>query len=462
MRFILEKIQQQRRDAGGFRNLILHTAFALTLTSGLSYFLGLVRDRTFATTFGASAELDIYNAAFVIPDFFLALLVTGTLSAAFVPIFSHLDEHNKKKAILYTNQIISYGLLVLGTVCVLFAIFLPHFVDFLVPGFDELKQAQYIQITRLMLLSPFFFAISNTFGNVLISTKEFLWYGLAPVMYNLGIIAGVFLFAPTMGIMGLVIGTLLGAFLHLSIRMPSVIKYGWRPRFTLAFNGEIKETIFLMIPKMLQLGMWQLLLWWFIRLTTQLEEGSVTIYAFARNFQSVPVSLIGIAIALAAFAELSHIAANKHYKEFAIKIKQKSLTIVGYTTLAAIALAVFSYPIINVLLGGGKFDQAAVTATASLLMVYTLAIPLESVMHLLSRAHFALKNTWRPSFIHVVTIALTMIISAQLIPTIQLFAIPVAFAIGLALQTLLLVLSLMQMLRKLRLSERIKGALGVD
>jgi putative peptidoglycan lipid II flippase len=461
MKFIFDKLQLKRQEAGGFRNLILHTAFALTLTSGLSYFLGLVRDKTFAYTFGASAELDVYNAAFVIPDFFLALLITGTLSAAFVPIFSNLDEHNKKQGILYTNQIISYGLLVLAIVALIFGIFLPQLADFLVPGFDEVKKLEYIKVTRVMLISPFFFAISNTFGNVLISIKEFLWFGMAPVMYNIGIIIGVFLFAPTFGVMGLVMGTILGALLHLGIRMPSVIKYGWRPQFSLKFNSEMKETVFLMLPKMLQIGMWQILLWWFIRLATQLDEGSVTIYAFARNFQSVPVSLIGIAIALAAFSNLSHVAANKQYKKFAKIVREKSLMVVGYTTVAAIAMALLSYQLINLLLGGGKFDETAVAATSALLLVYTISIPLESVMHLLARSHFALKNTLRPSFIHVFTIGITMWSSAQMLDKLELFAIPVAFAIGLSLQVLLLVGSLMQLLHSLKWSERVKEKLHI-
>ncbi len=462
MKSLLYKLHLKKEEAGGFRNLLLHTAFALTLTSGLSYFLGLLRDRSFATTFGASSELDIYNAAFVIPDLFLALLVTGSLSAAFVPIFSNLDEHNKKKAIQYTNQIISFGLIILAAVCVIFAITLPYFADFLVPGFDELKQVEYIQVTRLMLLSPLIFAVSNAFGNALISVKQFLWYGLAPVMYNIGIIIGVFLFAPHFGVFGLVMGTILGALMHLGIRTPSMIKYGWRPNFSLKVSTEIKETINLMIPRIAQLGMWQILLWWFVRLASQLEEGSVTIYAFARNFQSVPVSLIGIAIALAAFANLSHAAAQKHYKQFAQTVRKKSLTILTTTTLAAIALALISYPLIDILLGGGKFDDAAVAATAALLLVYCLSIPLESIVHLLARSHYALKNTWRPSTIHVSTIALTMVASTYFLPEIGLFAIPVAFAIGLTFQVLLLTLSIIQLLRTLRPQERIKHALHID
>ena len=447
MKKILAKLRAQKQQAGGFKNLLFHTALALTFTSGLSYFLGLVRDRTFAVTFGASSELDIYNAAFVIPDFFLALLVTGSLSAAFVPIFSQLDEKERHKALKYTNQIISYGLVILVIACAIFALVLPYFTNFLVPGFDAAKQAEYINVTRLMLLSPILFAISNTFGNALISIKEFMWYGLAPVMYNIGIIIGVFAFAPTYGVFGLVMGTILGAALHLGIRTPSMIRYGWRPNFCLKMSPEIKETIHLMIPRIAQLGMWQILLWWFVRLASQLEEGSVTIYAFARNFQSVPVSLIGIAIALAAFANLSSLAAQKKFSEFSHLVRTKALTVFGLTALAAAALAALSYPVINILLGGGKFDQAAVIATSSLLMVYCLSVPLESVVHLLARSHYALKNTWRPSLIHVSTIALTMFSSAYLLEDFGLFAIPAAFAIGLVLQTSFLVGSLTQLLK---------------
>lgn len=452
------QIIAKRDEEGGFKNLILHTAFALTLTSALSYFLGLIRDKSFAYTFGASSDLDIYNAAFVIPDLFLALLVTSALSAAFVPIFSNFDEHQKSKAIQYTNQILSYGLLVLAVLSVIFALVLPSIVDFLVPGFSPEQQEQYIEITRLMLISPILFTMSNTFGNALISIKEFLWYGLSPVFYNLGIILGVFILVPYFGLIGLAIGTIIGALFHLSIRIPSLIRYGYRPQFQLTVTPEIKETVLLMLPKMAQIGMWQVLLWWFVRLATQLEPGSVTIYSFARNFQSVPVSLIGIAIALAAFAKLSHIASNQQYSDFKKTVQQKTKMILKYTIPAAVALAIVSFPLINILLGGGKFDEAAVVATATLLLVYCLSIPLESLMHLLARSHYALKNTIRPSGIHVFTITITMMSSAYLVDSIGLYAIPAGFALGLFIQIILLTLSLNQLLKGFGLASRPKSS----
>lgn len=450
---MLSKLKAKRDEAGGMKNLLLHTAFALTLTSGLSYFFGLIRDKSFAYTFGAGSELDVYNAAFVIPDLFLAVLVTSALSAAFVPIFSNFDEVRKSKAIEYINQILSIGLLILIVFSAIFAFFLPDLVDFLVPGFDEAQKIQYITITRFMLISPIFFTISNTLGNALISIKEFLWYGLSPVMYNLGIIFGIFVLVPHFGLMGLVLGTIFGAVMHGLIRLPSIIRYGYRPKFVFKLTPELKETAMLMLPKIAQIGMWQILLWWFIRLASQLEEGSVTIYSFARNFQSVPVSLIGIAIALAAFAKLSHIASNQKYLEFRQLVHRKAKLILLYTGLAAIVMATISFPLIDTLLGGGKFDESAVMAVSSLLLVYVLSIPLESLMHLLARAHYALKNTLRPSAIHVFTIAVTMVSSAYLISSMGLYAIPAAFAIGLVLQIILLSTSLRLLLRSLALRQ---------
>jgi len=434
-------------DLKKLKNLFFYSSLTLTLTTGLSYILGLVRDKSLAYTFGAGSDLDIYNAGFVLPDFLFAVLVSGAIAAAFVPIFTGLDEKDKNKAIVYTNQVLNWGLLVLGLVSILAVLLLPLFAEFLVPGFNASQLKQYILVTRLMLINPIILVISNCFGSALLSLKKFLWYGLAPVMYNLGIIFGIFVFVPYFGLIGLVLGTILGALLHLFIRLPEMLIYGFRPRLNLVLSGEIRETIVLMLPKMTQIGMWHVLLWWFIRLASQVREGGVTTYAFARNFQSVPVGLIGMAIALATFSKLSHLAAQNRYKEFFKIVKKKALSIFFITSLAAVGLAVFSQLIIGLLLGGGEFGEKAVSATAALLTVYCLAVPLESLMHLLARAHYALKDTFRPASIHVVAIVLTMLISSLLLAKVGLYAIPISFALGLVFQISLLIFSLWQIKR---------------
>lgn len=430
----LLKIQRRREEADGIKNLLLHTSIALMLTSGLSYAVGLVRDKIFAYRFGASGELDVYNASFTVPDLFLALFVTGALLAAFVPIFTGLDEKSRKKASGYANQILSFGIVVLLGVGVVFGVALPWIVDLLVPGFSVEQKEQYVLLTRLMLLSPLIFTVSNTFGSMLISVRGFLWYGLAPVFYNCGIIFGAVVLSPKFGLVGLTLGTLLGVLLHMSVRLVPVLKYGWRPKFNFLIDENFKETVVLMLPKIVQLGMWQVLLIWFVRLASGLPEWSVTISSFSRNFQSVPVSLIGIAIALAAFSDLSRLAAEKKWRKFKKMVRVKGLRILAATGAAALALALISRYVIEFFLGGGAFTQEAVILTASMLAVYCISVPLESLMHLLARAHYALKNTLRPSVIHVVAILVIIGGSAWGVGEIGIYAIPVSFAVGLSVQ----------------------------
>lgn len=441
------QITNRRDAAGSWKNLLFHTSLTLTFTSAISYALGLVRDKTFAFTLGAGSELDIYNASFVVPDFIFAVLVSGALAAAFVPIFTTLDEKSRAKAFVYTNQVISFTLLMLTVVGFVFALLLPQLVKYLVPGFSPEQQMTYITTTRYLLIAPFFFTLSNTFGNALLSTKDFLWYGLAPVVYNVGIIIGVLILVPLFGMYGLVIGTVLGALLHMLIRGQAFWRYGFRPHLNLTFSQEIRETLMLMLPKMAQIALWQAMLWWFIMLASRVGEGSVTIYNFAYNFQSVPVSLIGIAIALASYSKLSHLAAHNDFKSFSSLVKKESIRIVGITALAGLALAIVSRPLVNILLGGGRFTSMAVTSTALLLQVYALSVPLESLMHLLARAHYALKNTFRPSLIHIIAISMSIALSSLLLPKVGLYALPIAFSSGFALQSILLSLSMWQLLR---------------
>jgi putative peptidoglycan lipid II flippase len=448
----LEKVFYHKAQAGSWKNLLLHSSLTLSLTSVLSYSFGLLRDKIFAFKFGASSSLDIYNAAFVVPDFLFAVLVSGALAAAFVPIFTRLDEKNRVNALAYTNQVLSFTLVFLGVSSLIFAIILPNVVHYLVPGFSQDQKELYILVTRTLLIAPFFFTLSNTFGNALLSTRDFLWYGLAPVFYNIGIVFGVLFLTSSFGVMGLVAGTVLGSAFHMLIRGQAMWRYGFRPRLILKMSPEIKETAFLMLPKMLQIGMWQLMLLWFIRLASQVDEGGVTIYNFAYNFQSVPVSLIGIAIALASFSELSHLAAHKDFKSFGDLVKKESIRIVLITSAAALVLALVSEPLVRILLGGGRFTSESVIATSLLIKVYAFSVPLESLMHLLARAHYALLNTLRPSLIHILAIFLAMVTSYILLPRVGLYAIPIGFSSGFLLQGILLSISLWQLLGKKRKS----------
>ena len=423
--------------------MILHTALALTFTSGLSYIFGFLRDKIFAYKFGASSTLDIYYASFAIPDLILAFFVTSSIGVAFIPIFTKLSKKNSLRANLYIKDIL-FWLTTLIIICgIIVAFFMPYLASWLVPGFSAEQQELYTTFVRIMLLSPIIFSISNVFGGTLITTKDFFFYGVAPVFYNLGIIFGIFFLVPIFGLTGLAWGTVLGAFLHMLIRFLAFIKGSRIKNSNILLrkpklSKEIKQTALLSLPKSFQILAWQVLLIWFTRLASNLGDGSITIYNIARNFQSMPVSLIGIAIALSTFSNLNHLSSRKQYSKFNNLIKKKSFLIILLTSSSALVLAGISFLLINTLFGGGAFTEEAVKATASLLAVYTISIPLESLMHLLARAHYALGNTFTPSLINIFTIILTIIISWFFIKPVGIYIIPISFIIGLLTQNALL------------------------
>jgi putative peptidoglycan lipid II flippase len=272
--------------------LLLHSSWALTLTSGLSYFLGFVRDRILAQTYGLSQTLDIYNASFVIPDMLLSIVIGTTMSAAFLPIFTKQYDAKKSLGYKYAQQIMSWGLLIVIAITIVIGITLPYFAHHMVE-FEGMAKQEYIKLTRILLISPILFVFSNTYGRMLLSFKEFLWYGISPAFYNLGIVIGAIFFAPTLGNQGLIFGVLIGAFLHLSIRLINVKrkKYNFKHKLDFSFSPEIRKTISLTAPKIMQYGMWAFMLAAFTKIASGLEDGSITVYNYARNFQSIPVSL---------------------------------------------------------------------------------------------------------------------------------------------------------------------------
>jgi len=429
------------KEPGNFKTLLFHSSWSLTLTSILSYSFGLLRDRIFAHTFGLSRTLDIYNASFVIPDLLLNVLVGTALAAAFLPIYTKRYDEDPKLGHAYARQMLSWGVTIIVTFGVLVALTLPLYAHLVVPGFNAEELKQYILLTRIMLLSPILFTISNLYGRVIMSFREFLWYGLSPVMYNIGIVLGVIILVPYAGTVGLVLGTVFGILMHLAVRYIIVRKpkYRFSHKPDLKLSPEIKETFRLMLPKMLQYFMESLLLMSYTGMASKLSEGAIAAYNYARNFQSLPVSMLGIAVATAMFTSLSHDAGKGNLKKFITDFRRDRTRCFVYTTLAAIAMAALSKPLIGLLLGGGKFSTSDVHLLATTLQIYCLSIPLESLLHIYHRAYYSLKNTLIPSLFHAFNILLMIILAKITAPLIGVYAIPISFACGLALHVTILI-----------------------
>ena len=194
-------------------------AILLSVLTFTAYGMGLVRDRLFARTYGAGAELDAYNAAFVLPELALDVLVASGLTAPFVPVFTSLARQAADAAPRFAQTVLTLAVMVMAASSLLLLILAPATVRLVAPGFDESSQALYLDLFRLMLLTPIIFAASITLGEVLVAERRFLFYALAPILYNVGIVAGTLLFHDRLGIMAAAVGAVIGACLHLGIRV---------------------------------------------------------------------------------------------------------------------------------------------------------------------------------------------------------------------------------------------------
>jgi putative peptidoglycan lipid II flippase len=391
------------------RRTFFRGSAVLAFTAVLSNLLGLLRDRLLARSFGASSALDAYNAAFIVPNLLLNVFVAGALTAAFVPIFSGLVSKGRRgEAVEFANSVLNSSILVILIAGLAAFILAPQLSQWVVPGFTPEFKALFVNLMRLLLLSPLIFAVSNALGNILVGEERFFWYGLSPSLYNIGIIGGVVFLAGRFGIYGAVAGVIGGALLHLASRLIGLRNYYLRYRPKIKIDEYFKKYLRLMLPRMAGQPIEQVMFLGFTIIASTLGTGAIVALNFANNFQTVPVAIIGITFALAAFPALSKIAARNEKKEFIAETIFTTKAILLTTAPVAAFMYFFSRPIIAILIGGGAFDEAAITLTATTLSVFTPSIITESVNHLLARAFYALKNSAIPTLIATGGLVITL------------------------------------------------------
>ncbi|MDP3970204.1 MAG: murein biosynthesis integral membrane protein MurJ [bacterium] len=393
------------------------SAGLLATSSIASYALGLIRDRLLAGKFGAGAELDVFSASFIIPDAIMSVFAAA-LTTAFVPVFtSWWHKQGEKATWELTNRILYLIGLLIITATVIAWLLMPWLAQLVAPGFDETRHDLLTSTTRLMLFSPLFFSVSVLFGSALQGLRRFISYALSPVLYNFGIVFGIVFLTPRYGITGAIMGVVIGAALHMIIRIIELWQAGWLwERFSITKpwpwqHPGIKKTVKLMLPRIVGLLTWQANLWMFTAIASGLAVGSVAIFNMARNFQSLPVSLFGIALATALFPAISIHYAKGNIDKFRDDIVKAIKQVLFFTIPAGAGLALIAKPLIDAFLGTGKFSNVAVVATGMTLTIFSLSIPLESLQHIFARTFYAQHDTITPVKVTIFATIINVIVS---------------------------------------------------
>ncbi len=274
----------------------------------LGYFAtGIIRNRVFANTYGAGAELDAYNAAFRIPEIALDVLVAAGLTAPFVPIYSRLrHDDGDEPANDFGRTVLTgaVGLMSIASIGIFIAA--PWLAGVIAEGFDPATQDLYVQLLRINCLAQVMFAASIALGEILVAHRRFLFYALAPILYTTGIIVGTVLFAARFGIVASAWGAVGGAAAHLAIRAigTSRTSFRIRPAFVVR-TAAFREFLRLMVPRMFSVAIDPLTITYFTRVAAGLGVGAVSALNFGLDYQVLPVSLIGVSFSLAVFPLLS-------------------------------------------------------------------------------------------------------------------------------------------------------------
>lgn len=423
-----------------------HLGQATIIIAGLtllSRVLGFLRDLLLASRLGLSAQSDIYFTAFRIPDTVYNLLILGTLSAAFIPIFTQYYIKDKKEAWRIASSILNISLLTMGGLAFVIFLAAEPLTKLIAPGFsiDQLKQT--VQLTRILLLSPIIFTASSVFSSALLSLKKFIWVNTAPLFYNLGIIIGIIWLFPRYGLIGLAGGVLLGALMHAGIQLPQIIIQGfrWKPVLML-HNKGVRNILKLFIPRILGLDISYINLVIVSIIGSKLATGTIAAFNFAANIQAVPLGIFALSTSLAVFPILSeHFAKNEH-KAFLTTFNRAFIRVLFFILPSSILLLLMRAQIVRLLIGYGKCDWTCTITTFDTLGILSFALLAQGLIPLLSRAFYARHNTAKPVVIGLIAMAINAGLSYWLSFSFGIMGIALGFLIASLMQALLLMLLL--------------------
>lgn len=370
----------------------------------LSRAVGFFRDRMLSGLFGKGDELDIYYAAFSIPDLLFQLLVIGALSASFIAIFTKYFEKDDTKAWRFTNNVLNILMLAFAVVTLLAVAFAGPLSSIVAPGFSPEKQAAVASMSRILFLGEFLFAISMVFGSVLQGARRFMLYSFAPIVNNVGIIIGAVFLVPFMGLAGLGWGSVLGAAMHAGVQAVGVFALGYRYRpFINLRDADVIRTMKQMIPRVLGLAVNQVNYLAMTVIATLLATGSRTVLQFAYNLNFLPIGVVAVSYAVASYPTLCLHAAEDEAEKFRATFSSTVRQVLLFMIPATVLFLLLRAQIVRVVVGAGKFDWAATIETADTLAFFALSFFAQSLVFILVRAFFAKDDTMTPFFAGLVS-----------------------------------------------------------
>jgi len=406
--------------------------------------IGFVQRVVVTSQFGAGAEYDAFNTAFRIPDLLYSLFASGALASAFIPVYmTHLAQERRRAAWRLVRAVAALVFAVLSVFAVAAGALAPLLIRAVIaPGFSPAQVELTASLMRIMLVATVIFGVSGLLMGVLQSNGAFIAPALAPWLYNLGIIFGA-LVLRGWGAYGLATGVVAGAVLHLAIQLPALVRV-WRAsqpatdtespaapaphpsssntqyamrntqHATSDLRADVRQVVRLMLPRMVGLGAVQINFIVNTNLASGMGEGAVSALAIAFAVMLLPQVAIAQAMATVLFPAISAHAARGERDEFA-RLVARAIGMVFMLSLpASIGLILLGQPLIRLLFERGAFDWQDTQAVSFALIWYGAGLAGHSVLEVVTRGYYALKDTTRPVVLGVAGMTLNVILSLWL------------------------------------------------
>lgn len=401
-----------RKFVNSSQNTVTGAAVILTIAVLLSRVLGLVRDRLLAGSFGASINLDIYFAAFRIPDLVYGILFAGGVVVSLLPLFSEIYCKDKEKSWDVINNILNIFFVLYTLFAIIFFVYTPQIISSMVSGFDAISIQTTIDLTRLIFISVFFFGVSSIFSTVLNYFNRFVVYSLAPVLYNLGIIFGIVFLAPYYGVFGVAIGVIIGSILHFLIQIPSAIKCGYKYKFIIDLkNPAIREFFELIIPRTIASSSSQINFIFITLMASAIGAGAISVFNLSNNLRYLPIGIIGVSFATAIFPLLSKLWAENKKEEYFKQFVKVFNEVLYVSFPIGVLIFVLRNEIIDIVLKTGNFSSAAATITAAALGLYFISTAIQCLVPTLLRGFFSIKDSITPTVIAIISVEVSILSS---------------------------------------------------
>jgi putative peptidoglycan lipid II flippase len=437
---------------------VARAAGTIGLYTLLSRVFGFIRDVVVARAFGASMAADAFFVAFRIPNLLRELLAEGTISAAFVPVFTEkLTRGSKEDAWALASRVFTVMLAAVIVVVCLGVLAAPLIVRGIAPGFADQpgQQALTVLLTRIMFPYLGFIALSALAMGVLNAHRDFALPALAPFCFNLVLIAAALWLAPGMEVpaLGLALGVVAGGVVQLGLQVPGLARRGMLPRLDWApKDPDLRRIGKLMLPVVFGLSVTQVNLLVNTLLASYLAEGSVSYLYYGMRLIHFPLGVFGVALATAILPSLSAQAARGDLEGVKDGVVGALRLILFITVPALAGLIALRHPIVGTLFERGAFDARATAGTAQAVLAYATGLWAFAAVRIVAATFYALKDTATPVRVAALAMLVNIVLNLALMGPLKHAGLALATALAAMLNVTLLLVALQRRLHGLRLA----------